>query len=157
MLGMSIPFREPARWDLTRAHVIWATGTPPSWMTWAQSPLPRSKLYKGCPVRARVPTCRRYPHHPQPSPPTPDPPRLLLAQDSPSTLPRPYLQRTACRCVVPAAAVGQHHCHGRVLLGDQPGPVTPRQWWGHAFIADPSTPVPPENGASVNHPSRRSG
>jgi hypothetical protein len=64
----------------------------------------------------------------------PHPPRHLPTHDSLSTLPRPSLRRTVHRRAIQAIVADQHRRHGCVLLGDRPGPVTPRQWQGHAHI-----------------------
>jgi hypothetical protein len=129
VLGMSRPSCEPARWALTRAPCDLGRKHTPILDELGQSPLPRSKLYKGCPVRARVPPRCHRPHHLSA---LLNPPWLLSARDLPPTLPHPAIQRVAHRWAIPAVAVGQHHCHGHVLLGDWFGPMTPRQWWVHA-------------------------
>jgi hypothetical protein len=132
-------------------RAIWAAGELPFWTSWAQSPLSWSKLYEGRPVWARVPPSRHWPHRPQ------VPPSSTAPLD-------PWFTADASTSVPPGngAPVGRpsHRHHGCVLLGDRPGPATPRQRRGAptsstappdpGSSADPSTPVPLKNSAPAS-------
>jgi hypothetical protein len=68
MYTLRTAHRNPPGGPSRAPRAIWAVGAPPFWTSWAQSSLSWSKLYKGRPVRARVPPSRHRPHCPQAPP-----------------------------------------------------------------------------------------
>jgi hypothetical protein len=145
VLGVSRPSRGTRQvTPHARPRAIWAAGAPPSRMSWTQSPLPRSKLFKGCPMRARVPPRRRrHPHrsslsrralHEPLFPHQMDSTALLDGSSWTGILHRPFHVRPSREwrvgATAPTAVAAQHRHRGCVLLRDQHCLMTPRQWRG---------------------------